>query len=89
MQTNEAKLFVCDIITLEVFQDLKGEMKHLWRSLGDLGPVVQAFVDSEKLLDKHGELIDSDADEHGNLRCSFFPNILCIGFSLFYLVHCI
>lgn len=69
MSAGEAAGFVCDIATLDFFQDILGSMKEFLRELAPLREEVEALLDETCHRDKDGEIVDSDADSEGNLRC--------------------
>lgn len=63
-----AASYICDIITLDFFQDVAGKMKEFLPALGPLRAHVEALLDESYNRDKDGEIVDSDADSEGNLR---------------------
>ncbi len=60
--------FIHDIITLDFFMDISGTMDSFFAQLRGIKNEIVALLEAEKRLSKEGELVDSDADEDGNLR---------------------
>jgi hypothetical protein len=68
MSAGEAASFICDIVTLDFFQDVAGTMKEFLREVAPIRDEVEALLDESCRRDKDGEIVDSDADSEGNLR---------------------
>jgi hypothetical protein len=67
-QTAEAAGFVCDVIGYDFFLDLKGSMKGFLAAMPAIADRVQMLVADTRSLDERGNIVDSDADEKGNLK---------------------
>ena len=72
-----AARFVCELITLPAFQDIPGKLTDFMNALkccteydhdGSLAEKVELFLPEYTEVNEDGDLVDSDADENGNLR---------------------
>lgn len=68
MDPQEAVGLIHDVISYDFFLDLRGQMKHFKRQIPWLRSRLDALLSETKRLDKHGDIIESDADENGNLQ---------------------
>ncbi len=63
--------FVQSIMRTELFLDLKGSVEDLLAEMPAKAHTIGAVVRSSFRLNQRGEVIESDADEEGNLKCVF------------------
>ena len=81
---SEAAAYMYDIIMLDFFQDVRGSTQDLMREIPRAQQELTMLLQASNNLDKDGEIVDSDADSEGNLRCVedlyrlVFGVVLCI-----------
>lgn len=68
MTESEAVSFICDIVEFDFFMDLSGSMKGFYKNLIEVGEGVELMLKATKSMDDKGNIVDSDADDEGNLR---------------------
>ena len=64
----EAAGYIYDMVTLDFFLDVEGDMRSFYSQLGELRPRVEMLLRTNNVLNEHGEIVASDEDERGNLR---------------------
>lgn len=68
IEQNEAVSYIYDIITLDFFQDLRGNMQHfLYEIKPGVKEMVDALLTESYKRTSNGDLMDSDEDSEGNL----------------------
>ena len=68
--------FVQSVMKTELFLDLKGSVDDLLAEMPSKAHTISAVVRSSFKLNRRGEVIESDADEEGNLKC-VWTNMMC------------
>jgi len=68
MTSAEASQFVHSVCILDFFYDLTGKIDHLLQEMPEVRQEVAAYIEEHSNLDDSGNIAESDADEHGNLR---------------------
>lgn len=66
--TADAAGFIFDIVTLDFFLDVEGDMHSFYSQLGELRERVQMLLVENDKVNAAGELVASDEDDAGNLR---------------------
>jgi len=64
----EAPHFVFEVISLDFFRDLSGTVQQFLREVGSIGDVVDGLISEAHHRDGDGEIVESDADSHGDLK---------------------
>lgn len=64
----EAAGFIFDIVTLDFFLDVEGDMQSFYGQLGELRERVQTLLKACNRTNEKGDIVASDEDEDGNLR---------------------
>jgi hypothetical protein len=65
----EAVGLVYDVVSFDFFSELRGHMKDLRSELPDeVGSLLEGFLKERERLDEHGDILESDQDEKGNLQ---------------------
>lgn len=64
----EAAGIIFDIVTLDFFLDVEGDMQSFYEQLGELRDRVQALLRHSNLINERGDMVASDEDEQGNLK---------------------
>ena len=69
LPTREAPHFVFEVISLDFFRDLTGTVQQFLRELGScVGDAVDGLLSEAHDRDGDGEIVESDADSHGDLK---------------------
>eukprot|EP00596_Hydrurales_sp_CCMP1899_P005562 CAMPEP_0119049646 /NCGR_PEP_ID=MMETSP1177-20130426/65715_1 /TAXON_ID=2985 /ORGANISM="Ochromonas sp, Strain CCMP1899" /LENGTH=418 /DNA_ID=CAMNT_0007027139 /DNA_START=83 /DNA_END=1336 /DNA_ORIENTATION=- len=68
MTASEATAFICDIVEFDFFMDLSGKMKGFYKKLVEVGEEVKLMLQATKTMDEKGNIVESDADDQGDLR---------------------
>jgi hypothetical protein len=68
MQAPEAAGFVFDVVNHDFFLDLRGTMAAFLGQLGEIRETIADLMKERNFMGEDEELIDLDADEHGNLK---------------------
>jgi hypothetical protein len=68
MGASEAASFVCEIVAYDFFLDLSGPMSRFYKQMPEIRDEVEQRLNATRNMDGKGNLMDSDEDEHGNLR---------------------
>lgn len=64
----EAIHFVHDVVSLDFFLDMRGTLEGFLAELPAIRVGLTEILTQNSRLDQHGEIVDEDADEAGNLR---------------------
>ena len=69
LSQEEAASFMYDIVTLDFFLDLEGNMQDFLKQVRKPArEVLEHLVSSSFNTDTNGDILESDADSDGNLR---------------------
>lgn len=68
LPAREAPHFVFEVMSLDFFRDLTGSLQQFLRELGGVGEAVDGLISEAHDRDDDGEIVESDADSHGDLK---------------------
>ncbi len=64
----EGASFIHDMVTLDFFLDIKGDVHSFYNQLGRTKERLMDLLSSSNHLNKRGEIVDVDEDDDGNLK---------------------